>query len=109
MAGRIIMLAVTFGCAILFLAIGSYAKRLSKPMWFWSGVEVNASRLTDVRAYNRENGRMWQLYSLWYFAAGLAAIGNTVASVVFLVLGCSVGIALLVGSYNRIYRKYSVR
>ena len=103
------MLTVTFGCAILFFAIGIYAQKLKKPMWFWSGSEVDASQITDVKQYNKENGVMWQLYSLWYLAAGLAAIWNTIISLVFLVLSCTVGIAILIGSYSKIYRKYRVQ
>ena len=49
MIGKIIMCIVSFGCGILFLAIGSYAKRLEKPMWFWSGSEVEASKITDIK------------------------------------------------------------
>ena len=108
MAGKIIMLSVSFGCAILFFTIGVYAKNLKKPMWFWSGSEVDALQIADVKQYNKENGVMWQLYSLWYFAAGLAEIWNTIIALILLVLSCTVGIALLVGSYNKIYKKYRI-
>lgn len=106
MAGKIIMCMVCFGCAILFFAIGVYAKKTAKPMWFWSGVDVDASTITDVKQYNHDNGVMWQRYSLWYFAAALAAIRSSIFSLVFLVLGCTVGIPLLVYTYHRICRKY---
>ena len=109
MAGKIIMWMVCFGCAILFFSIGVYAKKLKKPMWFYSGSEVDASQITDVRKYNKENGVMWQLYSLWYFAAGIAEFRNSILALIFLVLGCTVGIVLLVGSYHKIYKKYNVR
>ena len=109
MAGKIIMCIVCFGCAILFFAIGIYARKLKKPMWFWSGTEVDPATITDVKEYNRENGVMWQLYSLWYLAAGLAEFWNAVLAVVILVLGCSVGIVLLVSSYLKIHKKYSVQ
>ena len=109
MAGKIIMWIVCFGCAILFFAIGVYAKNLKKPMWFWSGCEVPASQITDVEQYNKENGTMWQLYSLWYFAAGLAEIWNSLISVIVLVASCTVGIIPLVNCYNKIYKKYRVQ
>lgn len=109
MAGKIIMWLVSFGCAVLFFGIGAYAKRLQKPMWFWSGTEVDAKKITDVTQYNRENGVMWQIYSLWYFAAGIAEFWNPVLAVLFLVLGCTAGIAVLVSSYQRIYKKYNVQ
>lgn len=108
MAGKIIMCVVSFGCAILFYSIGIYAQKLKRPMSFWSGSEIDASQITDVGQYNKENGLMWKLYSLWYFAAGLAEIWNTIIAVIFLVSSCTVGLALLVRSYNRIFKKYSV-
>ena len=109
MAGKIIMWVVCFGCAILFFAIGIYARKLKKPMWFWSGSEVPASQITDVAQYNKENGIMWQLYSLWYFAAGLAEIWSSLLAVIILVGSCTVGIVPLVYSYNKIYKKYRVK
>ena len=109
MAGKIIWCIVSFGCANLFFAIGVYAQKREKPMWFWSGSEVDASEITDVKRYNKENGVMWKQYSLWYFAAGLAEFWNSIIALIFLVLGCTVGLVLLVGSYNRIYKKYRVQ
>ena len=108
MAGKIIMWIVTFGCAILFYSIGAYAQRKEKPMNFWSGIEVKPSEITDIEQYNRENGTMWKLYSLWYFGAGLAECWNTLMAAALLVLGGTVGIAILVSTYRRICRKYMV-
>jgi len=109
MAGRIIMCLVCFGCAVLFFAIGIYAQKREKPMWFWADTAVDASQITDIRQYNKENGILWKRYSLWFWAAGLAEFWNTLASVAVLVLGCTAGIALLIRGYNRIYKKYSVQ
>ena len=109
MAGKIIWWIVSFGCAILFYAIGAYAQKLEKPMWFWSGTEVKAEQITDIKQYNKENGVMWKLYSLWYAAAGLAEIWNTIVALIILVLSCTVGIVILVYSYQKIYKKYAVR
>ncbi len=109
MAGTIMMCVVCFGCAVLFFSIGVYAKKLQKPMHFWSGVEVDAAKITDIAQYNRENGVMWQIYSLWYFAAGIAELYSPILAVLFLVLGCTAGIAVLVASYLRIFKKYSVK
>ena len=108
MGGKIIMWIVALGCAILFFSIGVYAKRLKKPMWFWSGVEVDASKITDVPKYNKENGIMWQLYSLWYWAMGIAEIWSSAAALTLLILSCTVGIVILVCSYQHICKKYSV-
>lgn len=106
MAGSIIWYITTFGCAILFYAIGVYAQRLQKPMWFWSGSEVEPSEITDIKQYNHENGVMWKCYSLWYAAAGVAEIWSSALALTFLVLGCTVGIVLLVYTYSKIYNKF---
>ena len=109
MAGKIIGCVVYFGCAILFWGIGMYAKRCKKPMWFWAGSTVDESKISDVKAYNKENARMWKWYSLWYFAAAVAAIWNTVVAVVLLVLSCTLGLVILVATYNKIHEKYRVK
>ena len=106
MAGKIIMWVVSFGSAILFFCIGVYARKLEKPMWFWSGSEVDPASLTDVRGYNAENARMWIGYSLWYWASGAAWIWSKAAALILLILSCTVGIAFLVGRFHKIEKKY---
>ena len=106
MIGTIIWFVTMFGCAALFFGIGVYAKRLEKPMWFWSGVEVEAAVISDIPAYNRENSRMWKLYSLWYWAAGLIWIWSEGIALTILVLSCTVGIIFLVRNYRKIEKKY---
>lgn len=103
----IIMCAAAFGCAILFFAIGVYALRLKKPMWFWAGSEVNDYEIKNIKAYNKENGIMWIFYSLWYFASGIAAIWNVMISAVIIALAGTVGIVVLIVAYRIIYKKYS--
>ena len=106
MGGAIIWYVTIFGCAALFYGIGIYAKKLEKPMWFWSGSTVDPATISDIPAYNRENARMWKLYSIWYWVAGAAWIWSKTAALVALFLGCSVGIVILVGTFQRIEKKY---
>ena len=109
MAGLIIWSIVVFGCAILFLSIGIYAEKREKPMWFWAGSTVDESAITDVKAYNKENARMWELYSLWYFASGIIYYWNEIIAIILLVLSCTVGIGILVATFNKIEKKYKVK
>ena len=109
LAGKIIGWIVSFGCAILFYSIGVYAQKREKPMWFWSGRPVDDAQITDVRQYNRENGVMWKLYSLWYVAAGVAEIWSEMVYLVILVLSVTAGLAILIRSYKKILQKYTVR
>ena len=106
MVGAIIWYVTTFACAALMFGIGAYAEKLEKPMWFWSGSEVDPVTITDIKAYNRENSRMWKWYSVWFWAAGALWIWNKVAAVAVLVLGCTLGAGLLMGRYLRIEKKY---
>ena len=105
-SGDIIWYVTLFGCAALFVGIGVYARKLEKPMWFWSGTEVDPDTITDVHAYNRENSRMWIWYSVGYWISGLAWIWSKMLALIVLVLGCSVGILWLVRTYLKIEKKY---
>ena len=106
MAGKIIFCIISLGCGVMCYAIGAYAQKLRKPMGFWSGKEVKPAEITDITAYNKENAAMWKVYSLWYFAAGIAEIWNEYVGPVILMLGGTAGIFLLIHSYKKIYRKY---
>ena len=105
-AGTIIWLITMFGCAVLFFGIGVYAKRREKPMWFWAGTEVDPGTITDVKAYNTANARMWQWDGVWYWVAGFAWIWSTTIALVALISGCTVGIAILVATFQKIEKKY---
>ena len=106
MAGNITWYVTMFGCGALFCGIGMYARRIDKPMWFWAGSTVDPSAITDVKAYNRENAKMWFRYSLWYWVAGIAWIWSFAVAMIALVLGCSVGIVILVWTYRKIEKRY---
>ena len=108
MEEKIICLIASFGCAILFYAIGIYAKRCKKPMSFWTWSTVQEYEITDVKGYNRANSIMWKLYSLWYFFAGVAEIWSSALFAIILTLGCTLGIFILVITYKKIYKKYKV-
>ena len=109
MAGLIIWCITVFGCAILFVSMGIYAQRREEPMWFWAGSSVDKSTISDVKAYNMENGRMWIVYSLWYFASGAIYFFIPMISVAILFLACTLGIGILVATYNKIEKKYKIK
>lgn len=109
MAGIIIWSITVFGCAILFLSIGIYAERREKPMWFYAGTTVDESAISDVKAYNQENGRMWKLYSLWFFASGITYFFLPGLSVLLLMLGCTLGIGILIATFSKIEKKYKIK
>ena len=106
MAADYIWYLTVFGCAVLFLGLGVYAKRLEKPMWFWSGSKVDPDSITDVKAHNRENAIMWAVYSLWFWMSGIAWIWSELIAIILLLLGSTLGIGILVATYLKIEKKY---
>ena len=109
LTGQIICISIFLGCAILFYGIGIYAAKCAKPMCFWAGTQVDATKITDVKAYNLENSLMWKRYALWDGAAGIAGIWSPIALLVISILSCTIGLWLLVRTYNGILRKYYVQ
>ena len=107
MLGDIIWYVSMFGCAVLIAGIGVYAKKLDKPMWFWSGSNVDPASITDVKAYNLENSRMWKWYSVWFWVAGITWYWSETIALIAVVLGSTVGIGLLIASYLKIEKKYT--
>ena len=106
MEGKIIMCVISLMCAALFFGIGLYAKKSHKPMGFWSGSKVDASKITDITKYNKANGNMWQLYSLFYFGSALSAFLSPIISAILLIIGCTLGFVFLIVVYNKICGKY---
>ena len=106
MAGTIIWCLTVFGCAALFLGLGIYAKQLKKPMWFWAGSEVDPKTITDVKAYNAENARMWMRYSAWYWVSGFAWFWSEGIALAVMITGSTVGIGFLIYTFLKIEKKY---
>lgn len=49
---------ILFLVGIIFVLIGVYAYQRKSPMYFYAGSDIDASEITDVKAYNRANGIM---------------------------------------------------
>ena len=103
---KLIFPLIMFPCAAAFTALGIFAWKRKKPMWFWSGSEVKPWQIRDIPAYNRANGWMWILFSLGFWAAVLLSLFNVSAAGMLVALTCLVGIPILVVVYRRIYKKY---
>ena len=106
MLESIVWYVAVLGSAALFWGIGCYAEHRKEPMWFWAGSQVDSSEITDVENYNRENGRMWKHFSIWFWLAGFAEMLSMALALILLLLSCTVGIAWLIITFNKIDRKY---
>ena len=101
---EIVWLSTTLPVALLLPGIGVYAFRKKTPIGFFAGVP--APEVTDVRAYNRENGVMWTVFSLPFFSAAALGLWRVWAGTAVLLAGTFFGIPLLVFAYSHICRKY---
>ena len=101
---------ICFSCAVLFLGLGIWSSRQRKPVSFYAGIAVKPESIRDVRRYNRACGRMWLLYSVPWFAAGIGALWLGASMVVFalILLAAVPGSIWLLVRFNRIQREYSV-
>ena len=97
---------IMFPCAASFTALGVYAWKRKKPMWFWSGSEVKAWQLRDVAAYNRSNGIMWLVFSLGFWASVVLGFFDVPAAGILVMVTSILGIPGLIVAYKRIYEKY---
>lgn len=103
---NIIWLLIMIPCSAIFTGIGIYAWRRKKPMWFWSGSAVDESKIRDIKAYNKANGIMWIVFSIPMWLSTFAVIWNRAVAGALIIIDCTVGLGLLVVTYNRIYKKY---
>ncbi len=106
MSDKVIWIVILFPLSSLFTALGVFAWKRKKPMWFWSGSEVSEREITDIPAYNKANGIMWLVYSSVFWISLLLGILNLSAAGFVLAVGCVGGIPLLIIAYNRIYNRY---
>ena len=112
MAGMIIS-GVTFGlAALIMIGIGISQLKSRNPVGFYTGEKPpKKEQLSDVNAWNREHGTMWIVYGLfvmgiWIFSA---LIGDTIYSVIPLVVGVPASICFMVLYHHNLVKKYFIK
>ena len=94
------MVALIYGITALLLS------KMRKPFPFFTGVSIPAEVLSDVRAYNCANGKMWVFYSAVHIVAGfLALLSNTLGFVLFGLLILP-GLVIMFTIHKRILNRY---
>lgn len=106
MIDRILFTIIVWFCGAIFIGIGIYSIRKKTPIHFWAGTMVKDQEISDIKAYNRENGIMWITYGSTYVLAGLIALISIAIGAVFLAIAGVVGIVFLILGYNSIYNNY---
>ena len=110
--GMIIMAFCNLLCAGIFYGIGVWAARRNDPMHFYSGTTVDPRSISDIPAYNRENAKMWKIFSLPFWLSTICSILSffvpwlSTVSIVLLIASCTVGIGWLIRKYNSICKRY---
>ena len=110
--GLIMIAGISFGCGAMIFGIGLWAERSKKPFGFWTFKEVKPEAISDIPAYNRENGKLWKLYSIPFFLAAALYVAGIrfpilqITSIILLVAACTAGIGWLIWQYKRIERKF---
>lgn len=106
MKHNLIYPAVMWAVGAMLVGLGIYARRRKKPMWFWTGEHISPDEVSDVAAFNRANGRMWQLSSVPFWIAGPIEFWYPQAALIFFALACTVGIAWVMWYHNKIDERY---
>ena len=108
--GIVTMCFCCFGSGLLFWGLGIWSEKSKKPMGFWAGSEIAASRISDISGYNHANAVMWKWYSLPYWIGGIVGcFGYMTAAGVIMFLAAFPGIPILISQYKRIEKQFFVR
>ena len=103
---NILFASICWFCALIFGLIALWAFKRKTPMHFWAGSEVKPEEITYIPAYNRENGKMWLIYTAATVFSGAVSLWSIGIGAVLLTVVCVPGIAFLIINYKRIYNKY---
>ena len=77
-----------------------------KPIHFFAGTSVEPHEVTNVKAYNRANAKMWALYGAWFVLIGALSFLSSTVGIVLSVASIIPGVFFLYIPYKRIYNKY---
>ena len=102
----IIWTLVSVPVSALFTGLGIFAWNRKKPMWFWSGSEVREEEIADIPAYNRANGIMWLVFSVFLWISAILGMCHQMTAGLILEVVCFAGLPILALVYRKIYAKY---
>lgn len=106
MVAAVVNLIVNIVMGLTFTIIGIYASKRKEPMWFWSGSTVSPHEIKDIPAYNRANGAMWCIYSIFFWLAGILYFWFPDIGIALMILAFFPGFPVLIWNFYRIKKKY---
>ena len=107
--GIVIMVFCCVLCGSIFSGMSVWAKKRKDPMHFYSGTTVDPKTVSDIPAYNKENSKMWMIYSVPFWASGVVSFFHMGAAAVIVTVACFPGFLWLIFRYKRICKKYIIR
>ena len=75
-------------------------------MRIWSGTTVEEKGINDIPAYNRANGIIWIVFSLFMWLCAVLGDLNMSVGGILLITGTVPAFMGLIFAYKRIYNKY---
>ena len=107
--GIIVMVFCCLLCGGIFSGLSVWAKKSTKPVHFYTGTTVDPKTVSDIRAYNLENSKMWMIYSVPFWVSGIVSFFHMGAAAIIMTVACFPGFLWLVFRYKRISQKYIIR
>ena len=112
MIGTIINCLIYGITAIFMFGIGIFQLKSKEPVAFYSGENPpKREQLTDVNAWNKKHGWMWIIYGFCIVGSLICAvlIGDSIYSVIPLVVGMFVPIVFMVIYHHKLVKKYMIK
>ena len=92
--------------ALIYCLIAVWVSMWKRPVHFFTGDKMTSEEVTDVRAYNRANGKMWAVYAIINAVAGFIALLNSITGYVLFAILTLPGLFVLFAFHKRIYSRY---
>lgn len=108
----IVMAIIGFFLGATLTILGVYALLVKHPVTFLGGKKIDPSKVSDVRKYNLANAKMWLLFSIPFWLAGIVGLFNDYGNVysyiylLLLIVGSSFGLMRVLLTYQKIASKY---
>lgn len=100
---------IMFGTALIMIGLGISQWKSSEPVGFYTGEKPPAREtLRDVKAWNRNHGRMWVLYGLVIILGYVigSLMGDTIYAAIPMCGGVVLPLPLMIWEHHRLIQNY---
>ncbi|MBT9779755.1 hypothetical protein GPL15_25105 [Clostridium sp. MCC353] len=107
MAEQMLCFVCCLLCAFPFFIFSHANKGSREPIVFWTKDKNLKEKIRDIRGYNEEIAKLYQLCALAFVITGLAFFLHVIAGYTAIGLICTLGIYAVKKRYDSICEKYS--